>query len=277
MGARTKVSSTRRSGASTGGRRTSARWPSRCRATTATGIPRSRFPSARSARASARTRSARSTRRRDGDTTRWIAGAQLDGDVWRASAYAQYYDWFMSVEPDLRLPDQSVRPALDDGRPLRAHACSKPTTLTRDRRRRVPLRRHRQRRARRVRRRRVRREHQPEQHPGDLARRVHRGELVARPTACGCSAGLRGDAYDFDATAKTPGSFEGHATRLAASSPKLGVAYTVSDNVEVYGNWGKGFHSNDARGVVNPDDPDRRACRPARATRARRAVRARRR
>ncbi len=64
--------------------------------------------------------------------------------------------------------------------------CSKPTRVDGDRRRRVPLRRHQQRRARRVRRRRVRREHQPEQHPGDLARRVHRGELVARPIVCAC-------------------------------------------------------------------------------------------
>ena len=34
------------------------------------------------------------------------------------------------VEPDLRLPDQSVRQALDDGRPLRAHAAREPTTST---------------------------------------------------------------------------------------------------------------------------------------------------
>ena len=66
--------------------------------------------------------------------------------------------------------------------------------------------------------------------------------------------GARGDLYDFDATAKTAGSFEGHESDSRAS-PKLGIAYTVSDNVELYGNWGKGFHSNDARGVVNPIDP----------------------
>jgi outer membrane receptor protein involved in Fe transport len=66
--------------------------------------------------------------------------------------------------------------------------------------------------------------------------------------------GLRGDSYDFDSMAKTPGSFEGHATDSRVS-PKVGIAYTVSDNVELYGNWGEGFHSNDARGVVNPVDP----------------------
>jgi len=34
-----------------------------------------------------------------GDTNRWIGGVQLDGDVWRASAYAQYYDWTMQSNP----------------------------------------------------------------------------------------------------------------------------------------------------------------------------------
>jgi outer membrane receptor protein involved in Fe transport len=38
-------------------------------------------------------------------------------------------------------------------------------------------------------------------------------------------------------------------------SPKFGVAYAISDDVELYGNWGEGFHSNDARGVVNSTDP----------------------
>ena len=35
-------------------------------------------------------------------------------------------------------------------------------------------------------------------------------------------------------------------------SPKLGVAYALTDAVELYGNWGRGFHSNDARGVAAP-------------------------
>jgi outer membrane receptor protein involved in Fe transport len=67
-------------------------------------------------------------------------------------------------------------------------------------------------------------------------------------------AGLRGDVYDFDATAKSPGSAEGHE-KDSRVSPKLGLAYTVTDDIELYANWGKGFHSNDARGVVNPVDP----------------------
>src|SRR5690606_40289998 len=31
--------------------------------------------------------------------------------------------------------------------------------------------------------------------------------------------------------------------------------FAASDWVELYANWGRGFHSNDARGVVNSVDP----------------------
>ena len=34
-----------------------------------------------------------------GETWRWIFGAQLDSDVWRADFYWQYYDWFMQSNP----------------------------------------------------------------------------------------------------------------------------------------------------------------------------------
>jgi hypothetical protein len=34
-----------------------------------------------------------------GNTSRWIAGAQLTGDDWSASAYLQYYDWYMQSNP----------------------------------------------------------------------------------------------------------------------------------------------------------------------------------
>ena len=66
--------------------------------------------------------------------------------------------------------------------------------------------------------------------------------------------GLRGDFYDFDVTAKTPGSFAGtRASQLA--SPKVGLAWAMNKQIEFYGNWGQGFHSNDARGVVNAAAP----------------------
>ena len=38
-------------------------------------------------------------------------------------------------------------------------------------------------------------------------------------------------------------------------SPKLAVAWQVSDDIEAYANWGRGFHSNDARGVTASATP----------------------
>ncbi len=58
-----------------------------------------------------------------------------------------------------------------------------------------------------------------------------------------------------------------------AVSPKLGAAYTINDRIEVYGNWGKGFHSNDARGVMNTQTPV--AGSAGFGSRSRRALRAR--
>jgi outer membrane receptor protein involved in Fe transport len=67
-------------------------------------------------------------------------------------------------------------------------------------------------------------------------------------------AGLRGEYYDFDVTALGPGSAAGSASDNIVS-PKLGLAYTLNNSVELYASWGEGFHSNDARGVVNTVDP----------------------
>ncbi len=66
--------------------------------------------------------------------------------------------------------------------------------------------------------------------------------------------GLRGDYYDFDVSAIVAGSEQGSDTDSQVS-PKLGLAYVLTDQIELYGNWGKGFHSNDARGVVNTIAP----------------------
>ena len=68
------------------------------------------------------------------------------------------------------------------------------------------------------------------------------------------NAGLRYDYYDFDVTALNAISAEGAQTD-GEISPKLGLAYLAMDNLELYYNWGRGFHSNDARGVVKAIDP----------------------
>ncbi len=66
--------------------------------------------------------------------------------------------------------------------------------------------------------------------------------------------GVRGDYYDFDVVAHTAGSYAGQVTEFRVS-PKVGLAYAATEIVELYANWGKGFHSNDARGVVNDINP----------------------
>lgn len=64
--------------------------------------------------------------------------------------------------------------------------------------------------------------------------------------------GLRGDRYAYDVKARDPeaaalGEGKGNAALL---SPKVALAYAVAPQLELYGNWGKGFHSNDVRGAV---------------------------
>ena len=66
------------------------------------------------------------------------------------------------------------------------------------------------------------------------------------------NAGARADHYHYSVTAKNPeaaalGQGSGSAGLVSA---KLGSAYKLSPRIEVYANWGQGFHSNDVRGAV---------------------------
>ena len=54
---------------------------------------------------------------------------------------------------------------------------------------------------------------------------------------------------------RAPASADMYSRADSRTSPKVGLAYAVNAAIELYGNWGQGFHSNDARGVVNPTDP----------------------
>ena len=71
------------------------------------------------------------------------------------------------------------------------------------------------------------------------------------------TGGLRGDYYHYsvsakDAAAVALGEGSGSDTLL---SPKAALAYELSPHLELYANWGRGFHSNDARGAVNTATP----------------------
>lgn len=68
-------------------------------------------------------------------------------------------------------------------------------------------------------------------------------------------AGLRGDYIDFAVDSRIGlGSATGGDAQI---SPKLALLYQPLEQLELYLNWGQGFHSNDVRGVANlAGDPD---------------------
>jgi outer membrane receptor protein involved in Fe transport len=187
-----------------------------------------------------------------GDTKRWIVGAQMAGDVWNGSVYAQYYDWSMLSNPtyDAQINQFDKRVTLG-GRYVRTVAETDSFDVD------------------------VGAEFRNDDISNVGLDATEAGvfiENIAQNSVQEASlgvftevtwhatdslrllAGLRGDAYTFDVTAKTPQSAEG-GVNDSQVSPKVGLAYALTDNVELYGNWGEGFHSNDARGVVNPTDP----------------------
>jgi outer membrane receptor protein involved in Fe transport len=188
----------------------------------------------------------------EGDTKRWIVGAQMAGDVWNGSVYAQYYDWSMlsNATYDAQINQFDKRVTLG-GRYVRTVAETDAVEVD------------------------VGAEFRNDDISNVGLDATEAGvfvENIAQNRVQEASlgvftevtwhatdslrllAGLRGDAYTFDATAKTPQSAEG-GVNDSQVSPKVGLAYALTDNVELYGNWGEGFHSNDARGVVNPTDP----------------------
>ena len=65
--------------------------------------------------------------------------------------------------------------------------------------------------------------------------------------------GLRADYFDWNVDAlRDANDGSGNDTLL---SPKLGLAYRISDSLEAYTNWGRGMHSNDVRGATITVDP----------------------
>lgn len=65
--------------------------------------------------------------------------------------------------------------------------------------------------------------------------------------------GLRADYIRFDVEALRA---ENSGTESdALLQPKFGLAYRLSDSLELYANYGHGFHSNDVRAAVNRIDP----------------------
>jgi outer membrane receptor protein involved in Fe transport len=187
-----------------------------------------------------------------GDTVRWIASTVIDGNKWRASAYAQYYDWRMQSDPtyDFQLNQfdrrwtvggrynqiliQTMALELNVGGDFRYDDIGN-----------------------------VGVDHWNQ---GVFVENIAQNAIKEGSFGVYAEAnwsptdklrllgGLRGDVYNFDVTAKNDHSFAGNENDSLAS-PKVGLAYELTKSVEFYGNWGKGYHSNDARGVVNTAAP----------------------
>lgn len=67
------------------------------------------------------------------------------------------------------------------------------------------------------------------------------------------TAGLRSDWYHFDVASNTPANSGKVSDTI--TSPKLSAIFSPGKDTEVYLNWGRGFHSNDARGTTITVDP----------------------
>ena len=65
--------------------------------------------------------------------------------------------------------------------------------------------------------------------------------------------GVRADHYRFDVDAQL--TINGGKASKTNFLPKFGLAYEFSEFVELYANYGTGFHSNDVRGVTIRIDP----------------------
>ena len=68
------------------------------------------------------------------------------------------------------------------------------------------------------------------------------------------TAGLRGDLYWFEVDSLTLAENSGNES-AALASPKLGLVFGPWYDSELYLNYGRGFHSNDARGTTIRVDP----------------------
>jgi outer membrane receptor protein involved in Fe transport len=194
-----------------------------------------------------------------GKTVRWILGSQLSGDRWRATAYAQYYDWHMvsnaTYEDDAQI-DQFDRRIVLGGRYENDIVATATfdvmvgTELRYDDISKVGL---------------------DSTLDGGFVDNISDNNVVESSIgayveatwkvtkALRLTAGLRGDLYEFDVGVNDGSGAIGEEnegnTSDSIASPKFAAAYTVNEYVEVYGNWGKGFHSNDARGVNKATDP----------------------
>ncbi|MCW1384529.1 TonB-dependent receptor [Novosphingobium sp. KCTC 2891] len=196
-----------------------------------------------------------------GQTTRLIGNMAVKQPTWHANAYAQFYDWSMFSNPTYADPDGTsaqiaqfdrrwvlgltaqknwaVGPALalSTGIESRYDAIGNIGVNRTAQRRFLASLGHYQ--------------------VKELSTALY-GEATWAPlTGLRLTGGLRGDYYRYvvrarDAAAAALGQGDGSAF---LASPKASVSWAATPQIEFYGNWGRGFHSNDMRGAVNAATP----------------------
>ena len=188
----------------------------------------------------------------EGETSRWIVTTEVTGDDWSGTLFAQHYDWTMSSNPtydyqinqfDKRwtIGGKGEKTLIEEmnyqviaGANFRYDDASRVGVEHTDR--------------------------------GQFVDPISENEIQEGSYGAFAEAtwyatdtlrvigGVRADYYNFDVTAFNANSSEGsaHDSRV---SPKVALAWQALDDVELYANWGRGFHSNDARGIVNTNAP----------------------
>ncbi|MBI1197133.1 MAG: TonB-dependent receptor [Phenylobacterium sp.] len=189
-----------------------------------------------------------------GKTDRLVVNARLSGEGWKANVYGQTYAWNMYSNPTYANPDGSSaqihqfdRRWIVGLKAERTWAVSPALDLrvgTEDRFDRIGK---------------VGVAHTDDRafveslgfYRVEEASAAVFGEATWRPVeGLRLIGGLRGDWYHAtvaarDAEAAALGAGKAHDAVL---SPKIDAAYAVNDHIELYADWGRGFHSNDVRG-----------------------------
>ncbi len=189
-----------------------------------------------------------------GETTRVVANAKLSGEGWKANVYGQFYDWDMFSNPTYANADRtSAQIHQFDRRAIFGLRAEKTWTVSPQLQARVGT----------------------ENRYDDIdkvgvqqtsARRFVSSFGLYRVKEASAAAygeatwepldglriigGLRGDYYHADVNARDAAAAAVGTGKDgdAVISPKIDVAYKLSDTVELYADWGRGFHSNDVRG-----------------------------
>jgi outer membrane receptor protein involved in Fe transport len=187
-----------------------------------------------------------------GETTRFIGSLHVDAENFRSTLYAQYYDWRMSSNPtyDYQI-DQFDRRWIAGGRIERVVELNEQLAFTLGGEGRFDD---------------IGRVGVDHLDAGEFVENI--GDHSVRESSLAAyleaqwtpierlriRTGLRADGYDFQVRARRAGLTQGDDSS-GIVSPKVSAAYRLAGPLELYANWGRGFHSNDARGVVDANTP----------------------